>query len=123
MSKDLIRLMNALFLPAVGSCGEGLWCPAVDVYRTRGDWLVKFELAGVRVDDIDLTALGNRLTVRGVRRDPAHEPCSYYRLEISYSNFERSVELPCDLQRAAISTEYRDGMLLVRIRERSEDQK
>ena len=123
MSKDLIRLMNSLFLPAVDSCREGLWCPAVDVYRTRDDWLVKFELAGVRVDDLDLTVLGNRLTVRGVRRDAIGEACSYYRMEINYSGFERGVELPCDLRRAAISTEYRDGMLLVRIRDRSEDQK
>jgi HSP20 family protein len=122
MSRDLIRLMNTLFLPAVGACREGTWCPAVDVYRTRRGWLVKVELAGVRAEDIDLSALGNRLTVRGVRRDHVTEPCDYYRMEIAYSNFERSVELPADLQRAAITTDFRDGMLRVHIHDRTEAQ-
>jgi HSP20 family protein len=122
MSQDLIRLMNALFLPAVGTCREGLWCPAVDVYRTGSGWLVKFELAGVKVEDIDLSALGNTLTVRGTRRDTVTGACSYYRMEIDYSNFERSVELPCDLKRADVATEYRDGMLLVHINDRTEGQ-
>jgi HSP20 family molecular chaperone IbpA len=36
-------------------------------------------------------------------------------MEIAYSRFERQVELPGDLQRAKIDTEFRDGMLLVRI--------
>jgi HSP20 family protein len=120
MSQDLIRLMNALFLPAVGACREGLWCPAVDIYRMRTGWLVKFELAGVQVDDIDLSALGNRLTLRGVRRDTITEACSYYRMEIDYSPFERTVELPCDLKRADITTDFRDGMLLVHIHDRTE---
>jgi HSP20 family protein len=120
MSQDLIRLMNALFLPAVDSCREGLWCPAVDIYRTRRGWLVKFELAGVMADDIDLSALGNRLTLRGVRRDHVTEACHYYRMEIAYSNFERGVELPCDLKRADITTDFRDGMLLVHINDRME---
>jgi HSP20 family protein len=122
MSQDLIRLMNALFLPAVGGCNQGNWCPAVDIYRTYRGWLVKFELAGVKADDIDLSALGHRLTLRGVRRDLVSEECSYYRMEIDYSNFERSVELPCDLKRANITTDFRDGMLLVHIHDRSEAQ-
>ena len=116
MAKDLIRLMHTLFLPAAGSCRDTLWCPAADVYRNRHGWLVKFDLAGVRPEDIDLEVSGHRMTVRGVRRDcTSHEGCSYYRLEIPYSRFERSLELPCDLERADITTEYRDGMLLVHI--------
>ncbi len=116
MAKDFIRLMHALFLPGATACKDNLWCPAADVYRNRHGWLVKFDLAGVRPEDIDLEVSGHRMTVRGVRRDcTTHEGCSYYRLEIAYSRFERSLELPCDLERADITTEYRDGMLLVHI--------
>jgi HSP20 family protein len=116
MSKDMIRLMHALFLPAAESCQDSPWCPAADVYRGRNGWLVKYELAGVRPEDLELTALGNRLTLRGSRRDStALEGCHYYQMEIAYSHFERSLTLPCDLERADITTEFRDGMLLVRI--------
>ena len=119
-SQDLIRLMNTLFLPGAGAIREGPWHPAVDIYRTRKGWTVKFELAGVRAEDIDLSARDNRLTLRGVRRNCMTEECSYYRMEIDYSSFERSVELPCDLKQANIQTLFRDGMLLVQIRDRTE---
>lgn len=116
MSEDLIRIMHALFLPAVESCRDSPWCPATDVYRGRQGWIVKMELAGVRPEDLEVTVLGRRLTVRGVRRDwTAPEGCRYYQMEIAYSPFERSIELPCDLERADVTSEYRDGMLLVRI--------
>jgi HSP20 family protein len=116
MSKDLIRLMHALFLPGAEACQEAPWRPNTDVHRTPDGWLVKFELAGVRPQDIDLEVLGHAMRLRGVRRDAVTgQGCSYYRMEIPYSRFERSLELPFDLTRADISTEYRDGMLLVRI--------
>ena len=116
MSKDVIRLMHALFLPNVDACRPELLCPPTDVYRTQTGWLVKFELAGVRAEDIHLEVLGPRMTLRGVRRDrTTAEESHCYRMEIAYSEFERSLELPCDLKRADITTEYRDGMLLVRV--------
>src|ERR1700722_14941608 len=108
MSKDLIRLMNALFLPGVEACQNAPWQPNVDVYRTSDGWLVKFELAGVRADDIDLQVLGGRMTLCGVRRDILLEESEkkgedrpvYHRMEIAYSRFERILELPCDLKQA-----------------------
>jgi HSP20 family protein len=125
MSKDLIRLMHALFLPGVEVTQQTPWCPNTDVYRIPNGWLVKFELAGVRPQDIDLQVLGTRMTLRGVRRDctsfHSEGACDkasstiHYRMEIAYSQFERTLELPCDLKSADITTEYRDGMLLLRI--------
>ena len=116
MGKDWIHLMRALFLPAAGAVRDPVWRPAADVYRTPHGWLVKFDLAGVRPGDVALETAGPRLTLRGTRRDCFHEAgCRHYRLEIAYSQFERTVELPCDLRRAALRTEHRDGMLLVHI--------
>jgi HSP20 family protein len=116
MARDLIRLMHSLFLPAASACGEVHWRPSADIYRTRDGWLVKFDLAGVRPEDIELTAQGSRLTVCGRRRDCCiAEGYRYYRMEIAYSHFERSLELPCQLDPARITSEFRDGMLLVRI--------
>jgi HSP20 family protein len=124
MSKDLIRLMNALFLPGgLEACQSAPWQPNMDVYRTAHGWLVKFELAGVRAEDIDLQVLGNCMTLRGLRRDTVLEECRksgescpvHHRMEIAYSKFERALELPCDLKQADITTVHRDGLLLVRI--------
>ncbi|NBO91200.1 MAG: Hsp20/alpha crystallin family protein [Planctomycetia bacterium] len=124
MSRDLIRLMHALFLPGAEAYeGPAPWRPHADVYRTSNGWLVKFELAGVKAEDIELDVLGYTLTIRGHRRDAVLDaatrsgepPPVHHLLEIGYSRFERQLELPCDLKTANITTELRDGLLLVRI--------
>jgi HSP20 family protein len=116
MPTDLIRLMQSLFLPVAERFHEPLWQPSVDVYRTCKGWVVKFELAGVRPEDIEVVVSSTHLTVRGARRDwLTEEGCSHYRMEISYSHFERTLELPCDLTKARVTTEYDCGLLLVRI--------
>jgi HSP20 family protein len=116
MSRDLARLLQSLFWPAARAFRTPHWQPRADVYRHPGGWLVKFDLAGVRPEDITIEVQGPRLTLRGTRRDCSLEHgCRCYQMEISYSHFERSIQLPCDLEQAELSTEYRDGMLLVYI--------
>jgi len=116
MSRDRVR-RHALFLPASGSVRQPSWQPSVDIYQTADGWLVKLDLAGIQPPDIRVTAAGNRLTVAGTRRDCVREHgCRYYRMEISYSSFERTVELPVTLEPQRLKTDYRDGMLLIYIR-------
>src|SRR5579885_1860175 len=116
MSQDLIRLMQAFFLPATGTFHDGAWRPAFDVYRTQEGWLVKVELAGVPVEDINVFVRGRSLVLQGVRRDCGlEEGYRCYVMEISYGRFERSLELPCDLESSEINVQYRDGMLVIRI--------
>jgi HSP20 family protein len=92
------------------------WHPATDVYRTPTGWLLKFELAGVLPEDIELTVRGRMLRVRGKRRDCCWgEECRQVRMEIAYNRFERQVELPEALEYARIETEFRHGMLLVKV--------
>lgn len=105
-----------IFLPAAAGPQERDWQPSVDIYRAPNGWLVKFDLAGVRPQDIAWSVGGSTLVVRGVRRDCLHEEgCAHYRMEISYSQFERRIEIPGELSSARISTEFRDGMLIFRI--------
>jgi HSP20 family protein len=92
------------------------WRPSVDVYRTAGGWLLKFELAGVRPQEVEVTLSGSRLSVRGMRRDIRIEDCQQsHCMEISYNEFERVVELPGDASSWRVATDYRDGMLIVRL--------
>jgi HSP20 family protein len=116
MTRDLARFLQTLFWPMARTFRQPHWEPSADVYRTSDGWLVKFDLAGVRPEDLSVELHGCRLTVRGTRRDCfTEEGFSCYRMEIAYSHFERSLELPSNLQPAGITTDYRDGMLLVHI--------
>lgn len=92
------------------------WRPRCDIYRTRSGWLLKFDLAGVRPEDVSVRTQGCRVTVSGRRRDWLLEAgYSYYSMEISYNRFERTIDLPCELQNPEITLEFRDGILLVRV--------
>jgi HSP20 family protein len=56
--------------------------------------------------------------LHGRRRDWCVEEvatCSAYSMEITYSEFQRTVELPAEIDRMQVTTDYRDGMLLVQL--------
>jgi HSP20 family protein len=110
------RLRSLFFLPAALLKSSMVWQPQVDIYRSRDGWVVKLELAGVRHQDVSITVHGSQLRVEGVRHDWLTEPgWSHHTMEIAYNRFERTIELPCDLARAQITVECRDGMLLLRV--------
>lgn len=118
MSNDLSRFMHALIHPATESCAQVHWSPPVDIYRLHDGWLVKFDLAGVVRSDLQLAVSGRRLTLQGRRRDWCIEEgaaCSAYSMEITYSEFRRTVELPGEIEKMQITSDYRDGMLLVHL--------
>jgi HSP20 family protein len=105
--------MRALRLPAE----PAEWQPLLDIYTLRDGWLLKADLAGVRPHEVTVTLAGRYVTIRGLRRDLSiAEGCCQYRMEISYSRFERTIELPDDPGPVGVQTEFRDGMLLIRIR-------
>jgi HSP20 family protein len=100
-------------------CPTTCWEPAVDIYQTPDGWLIKFDLAGVRPEDIRVSVRGRRLSVAGTRRDQMQEAgARYYRMEISYNSFQRTIELPEEVDSGRVGSEFRDGMLLVKLYER-----
>jgi HSP20 family protein len=101
---------------------ERLWSPAADVYRTLDGWIVKFDLAGVREADIEVTIDGPNVRVTGVRRDSFYgEGVSYHQLEITYSRFERTLRLPCSIESAHLAQKYQDGLLILHLQQKPDD--
>jgi HSP20 family protein len=93
-----------------------LWQPAADIYRCPEGYKIKFDLAGVRPEDIEVLIAENRIIIRGVRRDSViTQGWTYQQLEITYSRFERVLKIPCDLSQAEIRVESIEGWLLVHI--------
>ena len=116
LMQDTLNQRSVVFGAAIHLGGETYWRPAADIYRTRTGWLVKYDLAGVKREDIEVTVRGSQITLNGFRRDwRLEDGCSHYSMEISYNRFERTLELPCDLEGAQIKLEGREGILLVRL--------
>jgi HSP20 family protein len=100
------------------SFGEPFWQPSADVCRLQKGWLIKMDLAGVRLEDIQISRKQNCLTIEGIRRDlQEEESAAYYSLEISYNRFKRIIQLPVELEEAEMNLSYRDGMLLIRVQQ------
>ena len=97
--------------------GQALfWKPTTDVYRCEDGWLLKLELAGVKPTDIELHTRHNFLCIKGNRADVALEAgFRVQSMEITYGEFERVFEFPMSLENAHLVTDFRNGMLLVRI--------
>jgi len=100
--------------------GEGApemaWIPAADVYRTPYGWLVKVELAGVNLEDVEIRLDGADLRIRGVRRDMELGEClECYQMELVYSRFERVVSFPRIVNPRRIETDYLNGLLIIRL--------
>jgi HSP20 family protein len=111
--QDFVRLLQGIFGPALDQCGSRQWAPAVDIYRTPTGWAVKADLAGVEAVDVQWRVDGQRLLIWGTRRDSlVQRNCQVYRMEITYSSFQREVTVPCDLEHAAIRVEESHGMLI-----------
>lgn len=95
--------------------GNGVaWVPNMDVFTHEGGVVVKAELAGIRREDLTLTIDGNRLRIRGMRRDsPRSAGSRFLMMEIEYGAFDASVDLPSGLDLGSARAVYLNGFLRV----------
>ena len=92
------------------------WAPALDVLQEDGDILVRAELPGVKLDDVDITYQNGVLTISGVRQaEEQKEGSGYYVRERRYGSFRRSMTLPQGTDESSIHARFEDGVLEVRV--------
>lgn len=91
-----------------------LWYPAADVYQTPDGWVVKVELAGVSPEDIEIDVQGNVLYIAGCRKDRSCvSGISYQQMEITYSNFEKTLRFPAPINNASVEHQFENGILII----------
>jgi HSP20 family protein len=95
------------------------WIPAADVYEREAEYLIALDLPGVERGALDVGLDENRLTVRGERKaiDADAHP---RRAERPAGRFARSFTLPDTVDRAGVTADYKDGVLLLRVPKRKE---
>jgi HSP20 family protein len=90
------------------------WVPAIDVFEKEDKFVVKAELPGMKEEDIDVSVVGDTLTIRGERKTESEvNEEDYYRCERSYGSFSRSIALPSSVDARKIEADYEDGVLEV----------
>jgi HSP20 family protein len=119
LQNEMNRLFNTFFdTPAAGNGGNGLrrWVPAMDLVETDEHFVLKADLPGLDESDVNIEVDDNVLTVSGERR-AEHEDKreGYVRVERAYGSFRRSLTLPDGVNPEAVSANFENGVLEVRI--------
>jgi HSP20 family protein len=112
--RDLFNwVLEDFTLPGVWA-GEREWLPAFDVSETEEEIIVRAELPGMDVKDIDITLTDGLLTIKGERRMEKEENGeSYHRIERQFGSFSRSLNLGVLVKADTIDASYKDGVLTV----------
>ena len=88
--------------------------PAVDLYQTDDSVVVKATLPGLKADDVDISIVGDRLTLRGeFKQEDEQNGATYHLREQRYGTFERSLRLPTDVKTDKAKAEFENGILTV----------
>lgn len=94
------------------------WSPAADVYNREHEYVIMIDLPGIEREALELSLDDNRLLVRGVR---AVEQDAAQRIERKHGRFLRRFgPLPPTVDQSAITAEYKDGVLMIRLPKRQE---
>ena len=97
------------------------WAPAVDIYETENDLVLKADLPEVAEKDIDIRVENNMLTIHGERKfEESVKEDNYLRVERAYGSFSRSFSLPTTVDTESIKANYKNGVLTVELPKRAE---
>jgi len=126
---ELESLQDGMNRMLAGQEGDSGWTqtrlsyPLMNVWSSKDGLIIDAELAGVDPKDMDISVMGDVLTLRGrvnVQELPKNE--TYHRRERATGGFERTLQLPFRADTAAVKANYKNGILRLSI-PRSEEEK
>jgi len=90
--------------------------PSLDIYQDKDNVVVEAPVAGVNPEEVKISIENDVLTIEGKSEKKSEvDEKNYYRKEISYGSFHRSVALPVAVNGEKAKAEYDDGVLKVTI--------
>lgn len=109
LQNEMNRLFNTS-LPARSLSSPAF--PAMNVWTSSDGALVTAELPGVQKEDIEITVVGQTLSLKGSRKvEELKEGYQYHRQERGYGNFTRSIELPFPVDAEKVEAVFDKGVL------------
>ncbi len=88
--------------------------PALDIYQTRDDVVVEAPLAGINPEQVSVAIENDVLTIEGKSEQQREvDEQEYYRKEVRYGSFHRSVALPAAVSGDKAKATYEQGVLKI----------
>jgi HSP20 family protein len=94
--------------------GSNWSSPAIDMYQTDNDVVVKAALPGIKADEVQLNVTGDVLTIRGeTKHEEEKQDKSWHIREQRWGTFERSVRLPTHVIADKAKADFDNGILTI----------
>lgn len=88
------------------------WTPLIEMFEKEDTFIVKADLPGMKKEEIDISVVGDTLTIKGERKTESEvKEEDYHFCERSYGSFMRSITLPTTVDVKKIKASYEDGVL------------
>src|ERR1051326_8944785 len=87
------------------------WVPAVDIFETENEWVLKADLPEVKMSDIDIQMENGTLMLKGERKFQKEDGGKgYTQVERSYGTFARHFSLPDSVDSEKVQANYAQGV-------------
>ena len=107
------RLFDDAFTHPLSLSGVSV-APAIDMYQTDDDVVVKATLPGLKAEDVDITVTGETLTLRGeYKQETEQKEANYHIREQRSGSFQRAILLPTDVQANKAKSDFENGILTI----------
>jgi HSP20 family protein len=96
------------------SIRDGWSVPAIDMYQTDEELVVKASIPGYKAENVQISVTGDVLTLRGeVKQEDEKKEKAWHIREQRWGSFERSVALPTQVVADKAKAEFENGILIV----------
>ena len=96
------------------SLRDGWTVPAIDMYQTDDEIVVKAALPGIKADEVQINITGEVLTLKGeMKHEEEKKEKAWHMREQRWGSFERSVVLPTDVVSDKAKAEFENGILTI----------
>lgn len=108
------RLFDDAFTRPLSIRDGGWSTPAIDMYQTDNDVVVRAALPGFKADDVQINVTGDVLTIRGeMKHEDEQKEKSWHIREQRSGSFERSISLPTDVVSEKAQADFDNGILTI----------
>lgn len=108
------RLFDDAFTRPINLRDGGWSAPAIDMYQTDDEVVVKAALPGFKADDVQINITGDVLTIRSeMKHEEEKKEKAWHIREQRWGSFERSVALPTAVTSDKASADFENGILTI----------
>jgi HSP20 family protein len=116
MSRMFDRLFREWPWPAEVEEGTETFFAPVECFAKNNNLIVRADVPGLDPKDIEISLLGNVLTIKGERKSKEEvKERDYLRREIAYGAFERRITVPEGAQADKVKAEFKNGVVEITI--------